>query len=472
MELYNEDMIDLLNPRSAIAGNRGPSIREDSHGNMVLIGVERKAAGSRDEIISFLHQGTLSRTTASTDMNRTSSRSHAIFTVILRQQGRRSGSQSAKNGGSPGSDYMTLDSGPLMISKMHFVDLAGSERIKRTGAAGTRVKEGISINAGLLALGNVISALGNSVQQGKRQPHVPYRDSKLTRLLQDSLGGNSQTLMLACISPSNKNHAESLNTIRYANRARNIRNKVAVNFDKNSSAELSILKTEVARLRGEIAKLKLLRRQSSLSPNDQIAGQTMVRLEAELSRLVALNTEVTEKLEQAVRRAAILEIERDSLCQKISELGGTVDIKLIDSATTLFDSSLLKQPGSAVLTGSAGNATPSGIRSPRPNSIFTDGAPGVLSDQMLNTMDRELSDQAERHEQQIDSVRHHYESKLELLQETLAIVQKERDVALQRLTNANKASGSSGPPNRRALGLENGASTPTKIRQPSRLAKA
>ncbi|ORX73829.1 kinesin-domain-containing protein [Linderina pennispora] len=213
MELYNEDMIDLLNPRLAIAGSRGPSIREDSRGNMVLVGVERKAASSQDEIISFLHQGTLSRTTASTDMNRTSSRSHAIFTVILRQQGRR--------------DYMTLDNGPLMISKMHFVDLAGSERIKRTGAAGTRVKEGISINAGLLALGNVISALGNSTQQGKRQTHVPYRDSKLTRLLQDSLGGNSQTLMLACISPSNKNHAESLNTIRYANRARNIRNKLS-----------------------------------------------------------------------------------------------------------------------------------------------------------------------------------------------------------------------------------------------------
>ncbi|KAJ1936110.1 hypothetical protein EC988_008288, partial [Linderina pennispora] len=152
MELYNEDMIDLLNPRLAIAGSRGPSIREDSRGNMVLVGVERKAASSQDEIISFLHQGTLSRTTASTDMNRTSSRSHAIFTVILRQQGRRSAGQAARSGESPASDHMTLDNGPLMISKMHFVDLAGSERIKRTGAAGTRVKEGISINAGLLAL--------------------------------------------------------------------------------------------------------------------------------------------------------------------------------------------------------------------------------------------------------------------------------------------------------------------------------
>ncbi|KAJ1945176.1 Kinesin-like protein kif21b, partial [Linderina pennispora] len=283
--------------------------------------------------------------------------------------------------------------------------------------------------------------------------------------------------MLACISPSNKNHAESLNTIRYANRARNIRNKVAVNFDKNSSAELSILKTEVARLRGEIAKLKLLRRQSSLMPSDQAAGQTMARLEAELSRLEAVNMEITEKLEQAVRQAAVLEIERDSLRRKIVDLGGTVDTKMADSAIAMLDSSLLKYPGAAVPMGSVGNSTPSGIQSPRPNSIFTDGNPGILSDQMLNTMDRELSDQAERHEQQIDSVRHHYESKLELLQETLAIVQKERDVALQRLANANKSSaslssGSNGPPNRRVLGLENGTSTPTKLRQPSRIAKA
>ncbi|KAI9505274.1 P-loop containing nucleoside triphosphate hydrolase protein [Coemansia spiralis] len=234
LELYNEDLIDLLNPRS-IAGNggRGPTIREDSRGNMVLVGVERKPAGCEEDIIRYLHQGALSRTTASTDMNRTSSRSHAIFTI-----------------------YLQLDGGPLIVSKIHFVDLAGSERIKRTGAAGDRAKEGISINAGLLALGNVVSALGGSAsnpngtsQLTKRAVHVPYRDSKLTRLLQDSLGGNSQTIMLACISPSDKNSNESLNTIRYANRARNIRNKIAVNFDKNSSVELNMLKTEVARLR-------------------------------------------------------------------------------------------------------------------------------------------------------------------------------------------------------------------------------
>ncbi|KAJ2235117.1 hypothetical protein GGI13_008625, partial [Coemansia sp. RSA 455] len=230
LELYNEDLVDLLNPRSPTAGGsgggRGPTIREDSRGNMVLVGVERKLAAGEDDIITYLHQGALSRTTASTDMNHTSSRSHAIFTIYLTQQDRRS-SLILSNGSAAGLEASELDSGMSIVSKIHFVDLAGSERIKRTGAAGDRAKEGISINAGLLALGNVISALGSmtvapggtSAGAGGPPPrrgtmHVPYRDSKLTRLLQDSLGGNSQTLMLACISPSDRNSPESLNTIR------------------------------------------------------------------------------------------------------------------------------------------------------------------------------------------------------------------------------------------------------------------
>ena len=110
-----------------------------------------------------------------------------------------------------------------LTSKLVFVDLAGSERLKRTGATGDRAKEGISINGGLLALGNVISALGD---EKRKASHVPYRDSKLTRLLQDSLGGNSQTLMVACVSPSDRDFMETLNTLKYANRAKDIKNKV------------------------------------------------------------------------------------------------------------------------------------------------------------------------------------------------------------------------------------------------------
>uniref|UniRef100_A0A8C3L141 Kinesin family member 21B n=1 Tax=Chrysolophus pictus TaxID=9089 RepID=A0A8C3L141_CHRPC len=150
------------------------------------------------------------------------------------------------DGAQPTTEYETL------TAKFHFVDLAGSERLKRTGATGERAKEGISINCGLLALGNVISALGD---QSKKAVHVPYRDSKLTRLLQDSLGGNSQTIMIACVSPSDRDFMETLNTLKYANRARNIKNKVVVNQDKTSQ-QISALRAEIARLQMELMEYK------------------------------------------------------------------------------------------------------------------------------------------------------------------------------------------------------------------------
>ncbi|EGF83831.1 hypothetical protein BATDEDRAFT_8409, partial [Batrachochytrium dendrobatidis JAM81] len=205
LELHNEELVDLLNPRprSAVAANMAPTIREDGTGRIMWLNTKEEVVNSPDELLSLLQRGTMCRTTASTDMNASSSRSHAIFTMTLRQE-----------------------KSSVIVSKFHFVDLAGSERLKRTNAEGERKKEGISINQGLLALGNVISALGDET---RRSSHVPYRDSKLTRMLQDSLGGNSQTLMLACISPSDLNYAETVNTLHYANRARNIKNRVSIN---------------------------------------------------------------------------------------------------------------------------------------------------------------------------------------------------------------------------------------------------
>lgn len=125
----------------------------------------------------------------------------------------------------------------FMVAKFHFVDLAGSEWIKKTGATGSTMKEGISINKGLLSLGNVISAL---TDENKKNSHVPYWDSKLTRILQDSLGGNSRTTMIACISPAEYNYDETLNTLKYASRARNIKNKPVINWDPNSALIASL----------------------------------------------------------------------------------------------------------------------------------------------------------------------------------------------------------------------------------------
>jgi kinesin family protein 4/21/27 len=144
-----------------------------------------------------------------------------------------------------------------IVSKFHFVDLAGSERLKRTAAAGERIKEGISINSGLLALGNVISALGDpSRAKSHTNSHVPYRDSKLTRLLQDSLGGNAHTLMIACVSPTEWNIGETVNTLKYANRARNIKNRAVVNEREDGWDDIEWLQGTVTRLRKEVKQLK------------------------------------------------------------------------------------------------------------------------------------------------------------------------------------------------------------------------
>uniref|UniRef100_A0A8B9MC80 Kinesin-like protein KIF21B n=1 Tax=Accipiter nisus TaxID=211598 RepID=A0A8B9MC80_9AVES len=243
LELYNEEILDLFDSaRDPDARHRKSNIKihEDASGSIYTTGVTSRLISSQDELIQCLKQGALSRTTASTQMNVQSSRSHAIFTIHLCQM------RVCNRSELPTTEYETL------TAKFHFVDLAGSERLKRTGATGERAKEGISINCGLLALGNVISALGD---QNKKVVHVPYRDSKLTRLLQDSLGGNSQTIMIACVSPSDRDFMETLNTLKYANRARNIKNKVVVNQDKTSQ-QISTLRAEIARLQMELMEYK------------------------------------------------------------------------------------------------------------------------------------------------------------------------------------------------------------------------
>ena len=255
LELYNEEIIDLLSDDKTKSYNI--KIHEDENGSIYTVGTTGITIKSPEKALQCLHKGTLSRQTGSTNMNAQSSRSHAIFTIFIKQQriieienGHLMETESETNLHNEielkNQEFETLS------AKFNFVDLAGSERLKRTGATGDRAKEGISINSGLLALGNVISALGD---KNKRALHVPYRDSRLTRLLQDSLGGNSRTLMIACISPSDRDFIETLGTLRYANRAKNIRNKVVANQDK-SSQTISILRKQIEQLELELQEYR------------------------------------------------------------------------------------------------------------------------------------------------------------------------------------------------------------------------
>ncbi|KAI7897837.1 uncharacterized protein BX663DRAFT_556388 [Cokeromyces recurvatus] len=296
LELYNEEFIDLLNqPSKRRSGtfnsnqqqqqqqqqqqHSDVSIREDISGNIYWSGVKEEICYGPEDVLRLLAQGSLSRTTGSTEMNSVSSRSHAIFSIILKQQ-------------KPEDDETGKRIVKSLHSKFHFVDLAGSERLKRTHAQGERAKEGIAINSGLLALGNVISALGDET---RKATHIPYRDSKLTRLLQDSLGGNSQTLMLACVSPADTNFMETVNTLKYANRARNIKNRVVVNQDLKGS-DVNQLKALISRLRMEIATLRVEGSSSSSTVSSKShhineMNQLRERLREMSDQIVQLTTE-------------------------------------------------------------------------------------------------------------------------------------------------------------------------------------
>ncbi|XP_035111718.3 kinesin-like protein KIF21A isoform X13 [Callithrix jacchus] len=283
LELYNEEVLDLFDTtRDIDAKNKKSNIRihEDSTGGIYTVGVTTRTVNTESEMMQCLKLGALSRTTASTQMNVQSSRSHAIFTIHVCQT-RVCPQIDADNATDNKiiSESAQMNEFETLTAKFHFVDLAGSERLKRTGATGERAKEGISINCGLLALGNVISALGD---KSKRATHVPYRDSKLTRLLQDSLGGNSQTIMIACVSPSDRDFMETLNTLKYANRARNIKNKVMVNQDR-ASQQINALRSEITRLQMELMEYKTGKRiideEGVESINDMFHENAMLQTE-------------------------------------------------------------------------------------------------------------------------------------------------------------------------------------------------
>ncbi|GMF46230.1 unnamed protein product [Phytophthora fragariaefolia] len=246
LEIYGEEIHDLLVTLGDSSGESKVSLREGENGEVQVTGASEVEVVDSDECMRLLERGTLCRTTGSTLMNAHSSRSHAIFTVTMVQH---------IPIGEPPADGKEMQEGDYETrsSYFNFVDLAGSERQKRTQAEGKRLKEGIDINKGLLALGNVISALGDDKKRGK--VHVPYRDSKLTRMLQDSLGGNSRTLMLTCVSPADVNFEETLNALKYANRARNIQNKPVVNRDEASAMTME-LRRQVQMLQMEVHRLR------------------------------------------------------------------------------------------------------------------------------------------------------------------------------------------------------------------------
>ncbi|TPX55052.1 hypothetical protein PhCBS80983_g05643 [Powellomyces hirtus] len=231
LEIYNEEIKDLL-IKQPKGGRKiaGLELKEHPETGVYVKDLGTHVVKSVPEMEALMTLGNKNRSVGATLMNENSSRSHSIFTITVESS-------------EPGADGKDR----IVAGKLHLVDLAGSERQSKTGASGDRLKEATKINLSLSALGNCISALVDG-----KSSHVPYRDSKLTRLLQDSLGGNAKTLMIATLSPASYNYDETLSTLRYANRAKSIKNKPKVNEDPKD-AMLKQCQEEIEKLKMALA---------------------------------------------------------------------------------------------------------------------------------------------------------------------------------------------------------------------------
>ncbi|XP_034295583.1 kinesin-like protein KIF1A isoform X6 [Pantherophis guttatus] len=339
MEIYCERVRDLLNPKNK--GNL--RVREHPLLGPYVEDLSKLAVTSYNDIQDLMDSGNKARTVAATNMNETSSRSHAVFNIIFTQK----------------RHDAETDITTEKVSKISLVDLAGSERADSTGAKGTRLKEGANINKSLTTLGKVISALAemdsgpNKNKKKKKSDFIPYRDSVLTWLLRENLGGNSRTAMVAALSPADINYDETLSTLRYADRAKQIRCNAVINEDPNNKL-IRELKDEVARLRdllysqglGDI--IDMTNALVGMSPSSSLSAlssraasvnslherimfapgseEAIERLK-ETEKIIA---ELNETWEEKLRRTEAIRMEREALLAEMGvamrEDGGTLGV--------------------------------------------------------------------------------------------------------------------------------------------------
>ncbi|XP_024201026.1 kinesin-like protein KIF1B isoform X11 [Pan troglodytes] len=333
MEIYCERVRDLLNPKNK--GNL--RVREHPLLGPYVEDLSKLAVTSYTDIADLMDAGNKARTVAATNMNETSSRSHAVFTIVFTQKKHDNETNLSTE----------------KVSKISLVDLAGSERADSTGAKGTRLKEGANINKSLTTLGKVISALAEVSKKKKKTDFIPYRDSVLTWLLRENLGGNSRTAMVAALSPADINYDETLSTLRYADRAKQIKCNAVINEDPNAKL-VRELKEEVTRLKdllraqglGDIIDTSmgsLTSSPSSCSLSSQVGltsvtsiqerimstpgGEEAIERLKESEKIIA---ELNETWEEKLRKTEAIRMEREALLAEmgvaIREDGGTLGV--------------------------------------------------------------------------------------------------------------------------------------------------
>jgi hypothetical protein len=302
LQIYNEVISDLLKPEA-----KNLAIREDKRRGVHVDGLSEWVVRTPGDVYALMERGAAVRTTGATKLNELSSRSHAIFILIVEKSsieetaGSSNGGENnnllstahlSAVGGGGTSGASSASASPrqtVRVGKLNLVDLAGSERVHLTGAKGKRLEESKKINQSLSALGNVIAALTDPKGRDGR-PHIPYRDSKLTRILEDSLGGNCKTTFMAMISPAVEAFAESLSTLKFAHRAKCVRNAPRVNEDLDHATLLRKYEKELRRLRAELQQ----------------------RSKDLVDRRLVLQIEEARRREQADKIAAITALERQS----------------------------------------------------------------------------------------------------------------------------------------------------------------
>ena len=298
LQIYNESIDDLLKPEK-----KHLSIRESHKKGLYVEGLSEWAVRSPNDIYALLERGAQCRTKAYTNMNDVSSRSHAVFTIILEQMKICNGKKRFKTG------------------KLNMVDLAGSERVKISGATGKQLDESRRINKSLSALGNVINALTDP-----KTKHIPYRDSKLTRLLQNSLGGNCKTSMIAMISPYDGSYNESISTLNFAKRAKSIRIKASVNEEVNQNALISQYEKELSRLRQELSE-----KNEIINSNAFIKKIEMEKLQAEKDKNEALQALEKASLRFLQEREEKRKLEKKIEIMNFQMIPGGQKIKIEDT---------------------------------------------------------------------------------------------------------------------------------------------
>lgn len=288
LEIYQEEIRDLL----CKDNNKKLELKENPDIGVYVKDLSSVVTKNATEIEHVMNIGNQSRSVGFTNMNDRSSRSHAIFVITVE----------CSEVGPDGQDH-------IRVGKLNMVDLAGSERQSKTGAKGKRLKEATKINLSLSALGNVISALVDG-----KSTHVPYRDSKLTRLLQDSLGGNAKTVMIATVGPSHKNFDETLATLRYASRAKNIKNKPRINEDPKD-ALLRQFQEEITRLKAQLEERGMLAKERRRRRNSKRLSKSMAGTEEERDVWMALEEE--EEVKHHTKEGS--DIPKVLTCQGSSE---------------------------------------------------------------------------------------------------------------------------------------------------------